>query len=125
MKHSNVINAYTVLSRMSHDEIPLSTSYKLFTVKKMIQPQWDFQKERVDSVLEKYHPTRQMDGSLQFKNKKEGEKCANELNEMIKEVGEMEIDFADFKRPAIKLDTNINLSVSDIEALSPFIDFQE
>lgn len=125
MKHAKVIDAYMVLDRMSRDEIPLSTSYKLFTVKKMIQPQWDFQNERIDSVLEKYHPVRQLDGSLQFKNKKEGEKCANELNAMVEEIGEMEIDFADFKRPVIKLSTNISLSVADIEALSPFIDFQE
>lgn len=123
MKHSDIIKAYMVLNKMSSNEIPLSISYKLFKVKKMLQPQWDFQKERMDSVIEKYNPQRLPDGSLKFKNKKEGEKCAEELSKMMEEIADMEIDFANAKRPQIQLDTNINLSIADIDALSPFIEF--
>ncbi len=125
MKHSDVIKAYMVLSNISSDEMPLSISYKLFKVKKMLQPQWDFQKERIDSVMKKYEPVRQMDGSIKFRNRKDGEKCANELNKMMEEIDEMEIDFADIKRPSICLDTDINLSIADIDALSPFVEFTE
>ena len=125
MKHSDVIKAYMVLNKMSSDEIPLSISYKLFKVKKMLQPQWDFQNERIDSVMKKYNPARQMDGSLKFKNKKDGEKCADELNKMMEEIAGMEIDFADIKKPLIHLDTDISLSIADIDALSPFIEFIE
>lgn len=125
MKNSEIIKAYTVLNRISADEMPLSISYKLFKVKKLLQPQWDFQQERCDSVIKKYNPKKLYDGSMQFKSKAEGEKCANELNELVEEIGEMEIDFADIKKQTIRLDTDIKLSISDIDALSSFIDFEE
>lgn len=125
MKHSEVINAYIVLERLSSGEMPLSVSYKLFKTKKLLQPQWDFQKERIDTIMNRYAPQKLMDGSVKFRNKKEGEKCASELNEMINEIGNMDVEFADLKKPTISLNTDINLSIDDIDALSPFIDFIE
>lgn len=125
MKHEKIIKAYMVLDRLSKDEIPLAISYKLFKVKKLLQPQWDFQTERVEAIINKYDPKRLPDGSMKFKSKSEGEKCAQELNDKIKEIGDMDISFADMKKPIINLDTDIRLSVSDIDALNDFFTFEE
>ena len=125
VKHSKAIRAYMAIANMSNDKIPLSISYKLFKVKKMLQPQWDFQNERTNAIIKKYKPTQLFNGGLKFKSKAEGEKFAKEVNDMIAEIGEMDIDFAEIKKPVISLDTNINMSVDDIDALSDFIEFKE
>lgn len=125
MKHSEIIKAYGALSRLSNTEVPLSIGYKLFKIRKMLRPQWEFQNERVDSVLNKYETRCQMDGSLKFNSVQEAEKCAGELDSLMKEMNDMEIDLADFSRPVIKLDTDMKISIDDIDALSDFVNFVE
>lgn len=125
MKHSDIIKAYAALGRLSSTEIPLSISYKLFKLRKLLKPQWDFQNERVDAILSRYETKCQMDGSLKFKNAKEAQKCAGELDKTIEEINDMEIDLADIKKPIIKLDSDIRISMEDIEALSDFVIFEE
>lgn len=125
MKHSDIIKAYAALGRLSNTEIPLSISYKLFKIRKLLKPQWDFQNERVDAILSRYETKCQADGSLKFKNVKEAQKCAGELDKTIKEINDMEIDLADMKKPIIKLDSDIRISMEDIEALSDFVIFEE
>ena len=125
MKHAEIIRAYAALGRLGKTEIPLETSYRLFKIRKMLRPQWDFQCERMDAILQKYEPRFQMDGSYKFKSQREAEKCVEEMNKAMEEINQMDIDLADIKRPAVKLDTDIRLSMDDIEALADFVDFTE
>ncbi len=125
MKHEKIINAYMALERMSGTEIPLSISYKLFKIKKMLQPQWDFQRERIDAVIQKYKTQTNMDGSISIQNDEDKEKCVTELNDMIKEINDMDVDLNYVDKQEISLDTNIKMTISDIDALSDFINFTE
>jgi len=125
MKHSQIVKAYLALDRMSSNEMPLALGYQLFKIRKLLKPQWDFQREHLATMLKKYNPTELMDGTYKFKTPEEGEKCAIELNAELEKMNNMDVELADFKRPTIHLDTDIKISIEDIDALSDFVNFVE
>ena len=68
MKQKDYINAYKVIQKYQDKELSLDVSYGLFKVKKLLQPQWDFQLERESAIFTKYSPEQNEEGNLKFKD---------------------------------------------------------
>ena len=125
MKQAKIIQAYKVLNNISQQKLPLSVSYKLWTIARMLQPQWEFQKSEEAKVIEKYNPVMNDDGSMSLGSEERAKECKAEYEKTVAEIAEMDIDLGEFKKVALHLDDNIDISIVEIEALSEFVDFVE
>lgn len=125
MKQKQIIMACKVLNKLYEKDLSLSVSYKLFRLRNMLRDQWEFQQEKESALFEKYNPTVGLDGVLDFGSKEQEESFRHEFNDLMKEMAEMDVDIGDFNKITLHLDDNLDLSMSDIDALSDFIDFVE
>lgn len=123
MKQSTVINAYKTINKINGDKLPLKVSYALFKTKQLLQPHVDFQMQREKDVYSKYKYTVQHDGVIKFADKDTANEFADEIQKTINEMMELDVDLGQFNKQEIDASEDMQLSVSDIEALSPFIDF--
>ena len=57
MKQKEIVRAYSAISNLYKQQIPLTVSHKLYQLKRKLTPQWDFQieKERELIFLTKPH----------------------------------------------------------------------
>lgn len=125
MKQKDIIKAYKAIEKYEQKPIPLKASYALFKTKKLIQDQIDFQNKEEREIYKKYKPTPQEDGSLKFDSQEKAVEFAKEFDAKIKEIIDIDVDLGEFKKFKIPVDQIIDISVEDIEALEPFIDFEE
>ena len=125
MKQSTIIQAYKTIQELSQQKLPLAVGHKLWTVKRMLEPHWEFQREKEQEVFEKYKPVINEDGSLQFKDKEEGEAFGKEYLEMVNEVADLDVDLGEYKKVLLHFDDKIDMTVDEIAALSEFVDFVE
>lgn len=119
MKQSTIINAYKVIQKHRQDQLPLDVSLAFFKVKKMLDDQWEFQLEKENELIEKYHPTRKENGDLVFDPPENMDKFIEEINA----IGDLDIDL-DYKKVDAKFGNKIELSVDEIEALEEFMNFE-
>ena len=125
MKQGKIIRAYKTLNKLSQEKLPLAVSHKLWTLSRVLQPHWDFQTEKEAEVFEKYDPKFNEDGSMDFGSKEKAEECRAEYEKTVKEIAELDVDLGDYKKVVLHLDDKLDISISDIEALSDFVDFVE
>lgn len=112
------IQAYKVIEKLSGGNMPLPVAYKFFKMRKALMPQYEFQIEEERKLLEKCGAIHQ-DGSWMF----ESEQGKNEFIELLDKIGKIEVD-VDMEKQSISLDTNIELSIEDMEALDGFVNFE-
>lgn len=125
MKQKQIIQACKVLERLYDNKLPLSVSYKLYKLRNMLQEQWEFQQEKESELFKKYDVGVDPDGTLVFESDEAQEEFKKEFTEMINELAELDVDFGDFKKTILHFDDGLDLSMSDIDALSEFVDFVE
>ena len=125
MKQSKIIRAYKALTNISQQKLPLSVSYKLWNLSRLLQPQWEFQTDEEAKVIEKYNPVANADGSMNFGSEERAKECKAEYEKTVAEIAELDVDLGDFKKVTLHLDDNIDISIGEIEALSEFVDFVE
>ena len=118
MKQQQIVNAYKVIKKYENEKLPLDISYGLFKVKKLLQPQWDFEIEQENKIYEKYDPQFEDNGKMTFKNDDDELNFIKELNELL----EMEIEW-DEEKVQIDFNNRVDLSLADVEALDNFITF--
>lgn len=117
MKQKQIIEAYKTIQKYEKEQMPLNVSYKFFKIKKLLSEQWEFQLEKEQEIFDRYKPEFK-DNVFTFVDEEEKNKFAKE----IKELSELEIDL-DFDK--IKIDfQDLKLSVDDVEALDPFVNFE-
>jgi len=104
MTYCNLLNSVPAFQKLIRQDLPLRTAYRLSKMVRKINEELSFFREREAELKAKY----------EFKIP------ANEYNELLN----LELDW-DEPKIEILLDENINLSVADIEALTPFIEFKE
>ena len=125
MKQSTIIRAFKALNNIYGQKTSLSVSHKLWTLRNLLAPHWDFQTEKEQEVVRKYEPTIADDGSVKFKSKDDEKACMDEYMQTVNEIAELDVDLGDFKKIVLHLDDKLEMSMEDMEALSEFIDFVE
>lgn len=104
MKAYNLVEAVPALQKLVRENLPLRTAYRLSKMVRKVNEELDFFKAK----------------EAELKAKHEYKVPVSEYNELLN----LEIDWNEPKI-TIPLDDNIALSVADIEALTPFIEFKE
>lgn len=120
IKQIEFVKAYTALKNLQDLElrIPSNIALKLFQVKKLCEKQYEFQTEQQLNILKQCGATPKKDGSWFIEDADKRIECITKL----KELDELDID-VDYTSKDIVLDGSYDLSINDIEALSPFINF--
>lgn len=125
MKQKDIIKAFHALQKYEEKDLPIRISYSLFKVKKLIEDQVEFQLNAEQEIFQKYKPTSNEDGSLKFESEEQAREFAQEFSNKIDEIGEIEVELDLKNKPKISLDQIVDMSIEDIEALEPFIEFTE
>lgn len=123
VKQSTIIRAYKVIDSFTGKKMSVSISHKLWTIKRALQPHWDFQAEKEREVMGKYEPQVDENGNLQFKSEEAQKACMQEFGKTCAELADLDVDLGDFKKVIIHLDDKIDLSMDDIDALQDFVEF--
>ena len=125
MKQSTIIKAYKVLNKLYGEDLPLPVSYKLYKLRNLLAPQWNFQNEKERDVFDKYHPIVNSDGTLHFDNDESRTAFTKEYTELCNTMADLDADIGEVNKFTVKLSDGIKLSMEDIDALQDFIDFEE
>ena len=104
MTYFQLLNAAHGFQKLVRENLPLRTSYRLSKVVRRVNEELDFFRAK----------------EAELKAKHEYKVPAKEYEELLN----LEIDWNEDKIE-IPLDTNIELSCADVEALEPFITFKE
>lgn len=122
MEQYKIINAYKALTTLGSANIPLKTAYKIFMLKKKIEPIFIFRMEKEKALLSELHGTVDENGTIHFNEMADAVKFRNavdELNELEAEI--------DFEPISVSLEqmSGINMKPNDIEKLEGFIEFED
>lgn len=112
------IQAYKVIEKISNGSLPLPVSYRLFKLKKILGTQYEFQITKENELFDTYQPEPQ-GSSWVFKS----EEDKNAFVKKMKEINDLEIEL-DCDVLSIPLDTNLSLSIEDMEALDEYVTFE-
>ena len=104
MRIYDIINAIPAIQKLVREDLPLRAAYRLSKMVRRVNEELDFFKAK----------------EAELKAKHEYQVPVGEYNELLN----LEIDWVEPKL-TIPLDDHITLSVADIEALTPFIEFKE
>ena len=104
MKAYNLVDAVPALQKLVREDLPLRTAYRLSKMVRKVNEELDFFRAK----------------EAELKARHEYKVPAAEYEELLN----LEIDWNGDKIE-IPLDTNIELSCADVEALEPFITFKE
>lgn len=114
----SAVRAYHTIVKLSNEPLPLPVSYKLFKLKKKLSPHFEFQSEQEVALIEQLH-AKYDDGGWVF----ETDEDRDTFIAKIKEINEMDIE-VDIDPEKLPLGENLMLSISDMEALADFIEFE-
>ncbi len=125
MKQIKIIRAYKALNNIYDQKASLAVSHKLWTLRKKLAPQWEFQSEKEQEIIMKYNPEIKLDGSIMFKSKEDEQACMREYSQMISELADIDVDIGELKKIELHSDNKLEMSIEDMDALSDFIEFIE
>lgn len=118
MKQQKIVDAYKVIQKHRNESLPLDISYGLFKLKKLLQPQWDFEIEQEQAIFQKYKPEQLESGEFKFASNEDRDNFAKEMADLLN----MESDY-DEDKIHIDFKDRLDLPLVDIEALDDFIEF--
>ena len=113
-----IVLAIPALSKLSAGDLSLRLAYRLKRSIDAIQKEADFFSQQRQKILDKYG-TPDGNGDYTFEDGQE-EKVIAELDELL----DMEITL-DIPIMIIPITEELRLSVNDMEAMSPFVEFKE
>lgn len=116
MKQSKIIAAYKALQTFSDAKLPTIIAYKLYKLKKALEPQYEFQGEQEQVIVEDTGAQVKPDGTVTFKDKQ----TQADFFVKMKELANMEVDL-DIQPIELSIDDLPRVSVNDLESLSDFI----
>jgi len=120
MKQGRIVQAYRVIEKLAGQDFPLRDSYKLFRMKKQLQPVRDFRIEEEKKLFEK-HPITGQDGNmLNFATQED----AQAVNKTIEELNGMEADVT-VKPITLHLTDAVTIAPAEIELLEGFVEFAD
>lgn len=114
MKQSKIIKAYKDMEELAgNTNLTDSEQWDLYQLRKILRPHYEFQQEREAVIREKYVKDVDENGNLR------GEKAKAFMKD-FEDLGNMEADVAEFKKPLIR---NAGVNFKTMEALEDFIEF--
>ncbi len=119
MTQGRMVKAYKALLEIGQQRLPSTISYKLFKLRRQLQPAWDFQIERETQIFEMYPPVQQEDRKF-FKF--ESPEAKQDFEEAFKELNDMEPEIP-FDPINVPLLPEMRLSGNDLETLEDFVFF--
>ena len=125
MKQKEIIKAYQAIDRFNKNEKNRSNAsaklnYALFKIRKLLEPQFQFQQESEQKIFQDMSPTPVGEGKFNFGTPER----MQEFFAKMKEIEEVEVDL-EFTKPVVDLEEAIVIPMDDIEALEPFVEFKE
>lgn len=117
IKNFKIIKAYIALMKLENETLKVTEAMELFRLKKKLSDHFEFYRDQEKKYSEQYGDKVNEDGTIVFtdNNKKfEFVQKMNELNDM-----DIEIDIHEVSVTS----NDINISMSDIEALDGFVKF--
>lgn len=114
MKQSKIIKAYKDMEELAgNTNLTDSEQWDLYQLRKILRPHYEFQQEREAVIRERYVKDVDENGNLR------GEKAKAFMKD-FEDLGNMEADVAEFKKPLIR---NAGVNFKTMEALEDFIEF--
>lgn len=117
MKQIKIMEAYHATERLADNAfLPMKTLWDIYNLRKKLAPHKEFQDSRERAFIDKYSPFANQDGVVAGSKYVEYQRERDELDNL-------DIDVSDIQRIEIMVTENLGLTVRDIEALEPFVDF--
>lgn len=119
MKQSKIIEAYKATNRIKDlKDIPNDIAYTFYKIRKLLQPQWDFQLERENALKEKYGFTFE-EGKVKFNSQQDAIECDKEMFDLAN----MDIELS-IEKQTLKITDRPLLTVSEMESLEDFLNYE-
>jgi len=113
--HKDAINAYSMLTKIG-DKVTGRIAFDLYQLKMCLKPIVEFQAEEEKKLIDKYGGEIKDNGMLEIKDQKKREAFLNQRNET-------ENLPCDINKISIGIDKIPDITMTEIEALSKFVDF--
>lgn len=117
MNHKQLINAYNVLVRMGGAQMDIKSAMKLYKVRNVLDPYFNFCVEREQAIMDRYHGT-VAEGNITFSNAEDAAHAQAELNELY--LTDIDDAFIPVEIAAESL-KDCTMSLNDMEALDGII----
>lgn len=117
MTQIEAVRAYKVLQSLGGAKMPVQTAYKLFTLRKALQPAYEFQAEQERAIAKRYSAYVDKDGHFHTKD----EADMKGFGEALVELGDAECTVT-CDKPEVKAGELPDLSPDELEALDPVLD---
>ena len=119
--HKKALEAYLTITQMGNIRRAQATSLKLFRLKKLLQPAFEFVGEEEKKLIDEFGGTVTETGQVLFEDKGK----QTEYNAERKKLLELECDVELEKKVIIRAEEMKEISLAEMEALDDFIDFYE
>lgn len=119
MKQFEAIKAYKALINLGREKMPADTAYKLFKLKKILQPEFDFQVEQERKCAEMRNAVVDEKGIYKTDNPEDMKALVDDLRELAQMDCNIEVEPVE-----IVVDGSLKLSPDDMEALEAFVVFK-
>lgn len=122
--HKKAVNAYITLVKMSDIRRAPATQIKLFKLKKLLQPPFEFVNEEESKLVNDFGGTITQTGQITFDgDNEEREKKVKAYNEERNKLLDLECD-VDLEKPMPIHSAELKeISLAEMEALEEFVEF--
>lgn len=120
MKQAKVIKLHQVIEKLSKQDFPLPQSYKLFKIRKQLQPAIDFRLEQEQKLFEKHPIVEQQGGSVRFSTPED----AAAVETALREMADMEID-VNITPVTLPMLETITITPEELEILEGVIEWAD
>ena len=124
MKQKQIVDAFKALNRLGQQEVRWDSQLKIYNLQQELAPAYQFHQESEEKILSRFPyktATNEKNGYTTFSYEKiedaeEARKLFTELNEMDNPI--------EFTRITITGEDGFRVTLDDLKALHPFVDFK-
>lgn len=113
MKQGKIIMAIKTLDKLKSQQMALPLSYRIYKLRKELQPHWDWQVEQEMQMMEKYGEPNETGVTIK-------QEARADFDSALALIVDTEVE-QDWNPVEITMNDNLMISVEDIEALDGFI----
>lgn len=113
IKQGKIIMAIKTLDKLKSQQMALSLSYRIYKLRKELQPHWDWQVEQEMQMMEKYGEPNETGVTIK-------QEARADFDSALALIVDTEVE-QDWNPVEIAVNEDLMISVEDIEALDGFI----
>ena len=124
MKQKQIVEAYKALNHLGQQEVGWDSQLKIFNLQQELAPAYQFHQESEEKILSRFPykvATNGENGYTTFSYEKAED--AEEARKLFTELNEMDNPI-EFTRICITGEDGFRVTLPDLKALYPFVDFQ-